>query len=303
MSRIKSHRPGPIIPAGAGSLKSLTVTMAVMCYLACLAIGALILINRAVDNWTSGLAREVTVQVRQLQNAGIEAELAKADALLKEFPGVVRTGILDRDAGAKLLEPWLGKQNLDELPIPRLIRVVVDEKSPPDYEALSAALKEKVKGASLDTHRRWQAELTRMARALSLLSYAVLLLICVSAIAIVIFATRTVLDANRPVVDVLHLVGAKDSYISHQIDNRFLKTGLWAGLIGVILGLITFLLLGLTGTKGGGGVADASRSLLFAPLQVSVWSYAILLMVPVAATLICLITSRITLIRMLRNVL
>ena len=303
MSRIKSHRPGPIIPARAGSLKSLTVTMAVMCYLACLAIGALILINRAVDNWTSGLAREVTVQVRQLQNVGIEAELAKADTLLKEFSGVMRTDILDRDAGAKLLEPWLGKQNLDELPIPRLIRVVVDEKSPPDYEALGAALKKKVKGASLDTHRRWQAELTRMARALSLLSYAVLLLICVSAIAIVIFATRTVLDANRPVVDVLHLVGAKDNYISHQIDNRFLKTGLWAGLIGVILGLITFLLLGLTGAEGGGGVADASRSLLFAPLPVSMWSYAILLMVPVAATLICLITSRITLIRMLRNVL
>ena len=299
---MKGHRPGPIIPARAGSLKSLTVTMAVMCYLACLAIGALILINRAVESWTGGLAREVTVQVRQLQGAQIEAELAKADELLRSFPGVAGTIMLGRDAGAKLLEPWLGNRNLDDLPVPRLIRVVVDAKAPPDYEALALALKEEVKGASLDTHRRWQAELTRMARALSLLSYAVLLLISVSAIAIVIFATRTVLDANRPVVDVLHLVGAKDSYISHQIDGRFLKTGLWAGLIGVMLGLITFLLLGLTGSEGAGGVADASRGLLFAAPEVAVWSYAILLMVPVAATLISLITSRVTLIRMLRNV-
>ena len=54
-----------------------------------------------------------------------------------------------------------------------------------------------MKGASLDTHRRWQAELTRMAGVLEALSYAVLALICISAIAIVIFATRTVLDANR----------------------------------------------------------------------------------------------------------
>ncbi|MGH6906865.1 MAG: cell division protein FtsX [Aestuariivirga sp.] len=295
---MKTHRPGPVIPARAGSLKSLTVTMAVMCYLACLAIGALILINRAVESWTGSLAREVTVQVRQLQGAEIETELAKAESLLKEFPGVVSADVLAREAGAKLLEPWLGNRNLNDLPIPRLIRVVVDEENPPDFTALATVLKA-VKGASLDTHRRWQAELTRMARALSLLSYAVLLLISISAIAIVIFATRTVLDANRPVVDVLHLIGAKDGYISRQIDGRFLKTGLWAGLIGVCLGLVTFFLLGL---MGAGGVADASRGLLFAAPRIAVWSYGVLLMVPVAATLISLITSRVTLIRMLRDV-
>jgi cell division transport system permease protein len=299
----QARKPGPIIPARAGSLKSLTVTMAVMCYLACLALGALILINRAVEAWTSGLSREVTVQVREIQGTDIDKEVLKATALLKNFAGITSVEVLDREAGARLLEPWLGQHNLDNLPIPRLIRVVVDEKAPPDDVALAKLLKEQVKGANLDTHRRWQSELTRMARALSLLSYAVLLLICVSAVAIVIFATRTVLDANRPVVDVLHLVGAKDGYISRQIDRRFLKTGLWAGLIGVLLGLLTFFLLGLTGAEGGGGIADASRSLLFAPPETALTSYAVLLAVPVVATLISLITSRLALIRMLRNVL
>ena len=303
MSGAPRNRPGPVIPSGAGSLRSLTVTMAVMCYLACLAIGALVLINRAVDSWTSGLAREITVQVRQLQSANIDDEVAKAVDILKNFPGIIGSDVLDREAGAKLLEPWLGSHNLEDLPIPRLIRVTVDEAAPPDLERLAALLDEKVKGVNLDTHRRWQNELGRTARALSMLSYAVLLLICVSAIAIVIFATRTVLEANRQVVDVLHLVGAKDGYISRQIDRRFLKTGLWAGLIGVLLGLATFFLLGLTGAEGAGGIADASRSLIFAPPRIAAPSYALLLMVPIVATLISLITSRMTLIRMLRNVL
>ena len=296
-------RRGHIIPPEAAPLKALTVTMTVMCYLACLAIGALILINRAVDSWTSGLSREVTVQVRLLQNSDIDKELANAKALLETTQGVLGVDVLDRGAGAKLLEPWLGPNNLDDLPIPRLIRVTIDEKAPPDFVALEADLKRSVKGASLDTHRRWEAELTRMASALSTLSYAILALICISTIAMVIFATRTVLDANRHVVDVLHLVGAKDGYIARQIDSRFLKTGLMAGLFGAVLGILTFFLLGLTGIAGGGGFADASRGLLFAPPTIAVWSYGALLSVPVIATLICLITSRMALMRMLGSVL
>jgi cell division transport system permease protein len=299
MTNPTATRRGHIIPPEAAPLKALTVTMAVMCYLACLAIGALILINRAVDSWTSGLSREITVQVRILQDADIDKELSNAKALLQATHGVLGVDILDRNAGAKLLEPWLGQNNLDDLPIPRLIRVTIDESSPPDFAALESDLKKSVKGASLDTHRRWEAELTRMASALSALSYAILALICVSTIALVIFATRTVLDANRHVVDVLHLVGAKDGYIARQIDSRFLRTGLWAGLIGVLLGIFTFFLLGLTGPAGGGGFAEASRGLLFAPPNIAAWSYGILLSVPVIATLICLITSRMALMRML----
>ena len=64
MKRPKKFRTGPIIPPEAAPLRALTVTMTVMCYLACLAIGALILIDRAVESWTSGLSREVTVQVQ-----------------------------------------------------------------------------------------------------------------------------------------------------------------------------------------------------------------------------------------------
>ena len=113
MTRQKKFRAGPIIPPEAAPLKALTVTMTVMCYLACLAIGALILIDRAVENWTSGLSREVTVQVRLMQDADIDKELSKAKILLETTVGIVNVAVLERDAGAKLLEPWLGTSNLD----------------------------------------------------------------------------------------------------------------------------------------------------------------------------------------------
>jgi cell division transport system permease protein len=296
-------KQGPIIPPEAAPLKTLTVAMAIMCYLACLAIGTLILINRAVDAWTGGLQSEVTVQIRQVSGADVEAEVKKAEGLLKESSGVVSISVLDRETAAKLLEPWLGPVRiLDELPIPRLIRVTVDPGAPPDFEQLNETLTREVKGASLDTHRRWQAELTRMAGVLKNLSYVVLVLIAVSAIAIVIFASRTVVDANREVVDVLHLVGARDGFISRQVQKRFLKTGLFAGCTGMLAGLLTFLGLSLgDGNSGSAGIAAASRSLLFAPVDVSWRSYAVLLAVPIVATLISVLTARMTLSRILRS--
>ena len=291
-------KPGSIIPSSAASLTSLTVTLAVMSYLACLAIGALILVDRAVTSWTSGLAREMTVQVRMVRNADLEKELEKARAIVTQFPGIAQVEVLDEGASARLLEPWLGTRSLEGLPLPRLIRLLADTANPPDTKALAKALGA-VKGARLDTHRKWEAELTRMARALSVLSYAVLGLISVSAIAIVIFATRAVLQANRHIVDLLHLVGARDSFIARQIDGRFLRTGMLSGLIGVGLGLLTFLLLGLFGGGGDAGLAAASRSLLFSAPRIAVWSYGFLLTVPVAATVICLVTARLTLMRRL----
>ncbi len=291
-------KPGSIIPSSAASLTSLTVTLAVMSYLACLAIGALILVDRAVTSWTSGLAREMTVQVRMIRNADLQQELEKARAIVAAFPGIVKVEVLDEGASGRLLEPWLGTRSLEGLPLPRLIRVLADTANPPDTEALEKALAA-VKGARLDTHRKWEAELTRMARALSVLSYAVLGLISVSAVAIVIFATRAVLQANRHIVDLLHLVGARDSFIARQIDGRFLRTGMLSGLIGVGRGLLTFLLLGLFGGGGDSGVAAASRNLLFSAPKIAVWSYGFLFTVPVAATLICLVTARVTLMRRL----
>ena len=188
-------KPSPIFPKGAAPLRALTVTMAVMCYLACLAIGALVLINRAAESWTQGIAREVTVQIREISGQNMDANLASALSILKSTSGVVDASALPPEEGAKLLEPWLGKVALDELPVPRLIRVAVNQQDPPDYVTLEKRLQAKVKGASLDTHRRWEAELSRMGHGLTLLAALVLGLITLASIMLVIFAARSVLES------------------------------------------------------------------------------------------------------------
>ena len=169
---------------------------------------------------------------------------------------------------------------------------------PPDFTALEIALRNEVPGVSLDTHKRWQAELTRMARVLTTLAYAILALIGICAIAIVIFATRAALEANREVVEVLHLVGARDSFIARQVWGRFLKTGLTAGIIGLVLGILTFFLAAWAAPESFAAIA---REFLSPSSTTLMQNYLALASVPVVATLISLITSRVTLMRILKS--
>jgi cell division transport system permease protein len=294
-------KASPVFPHGAAPLRSLTITMAVMCYLACLATGALVLINQAASAWTQGISREVTVQIRQRSGADMEQQIAAALKILTATPGVAGAEALDKSAGAKLLEPWLGKVPLDELPVPRLIRVTINEASPPDYVALESQLLKQVPDASLDTHRRWQAELSRMADALSLLAIFVLALISLASVMLVVFAARAVLESNRGTVEVLALMGAENRFISRQNDRQFLATGLIAGFAGLLAGLITFTMLFYLAGAGGDGLAAAGRSLVFAPAGVELRVAGALLLVPMAATLVAVWTSRIALLAMLRS--
>jgi cell division transport system permease protein len=297
---MRDVKPGPVIPTSLASMRSLTVTMTVMCYLASLAIGALIMVNHAVDGWTMGLAREVTVQIRETQDDDMELKLAAAIEILKQTKGIASADVLDREAGVKLLEPWLGKEGLEGLPVPRLIRVTIAANASPDYVELETALKTRIKGAVLDTHRRWAGELTRMAGLLSALAAAILALIAASAIAMVIYATRAVLDANRLNVEVLRLVGAKDGYIARQIDRLFLRTGLWSGFAGLGLGILTFAALAFSAEPAVNGLAAAARDLLYLPARENWQSSLGLATLPLAATLIAMLTSRYTLMRMLK---
>lgn len=291
----------PLFPKDAAPLRTLVAAMAVMCFLAVLAVGAIILIERAVTNWSRGLATELTVQVPQVSSRDMEKDIAAALAVLGGTAGVRQAEALPRSASEALLAPWIGSEGLDKLPVPRLIRVVIDDTEPPDTADLERRLARAVPPARLDSHRQWEAELRRMAGTLSILSWLVLGLVALSAMAMVVSASRAVLAANRSTVEVLHLAGAEDGYIARAIDRRFLSAGISAGLIGLAGGVAVFALLGFLGGGEANGVAQAARSLFYMPRGDGGYLLLWFLAVPLAATVIALLTSRMTLMRMLSS--
>ena len=55
-----------------------------------------------------------------------------------------------------------------------------------------------------------------------------------------IMGTRGAMAANRPIVEVLHFVGAQDRYIANRFLRHFLRLGLEGGLIGGLAAMLTF---------------------------------------------------------------
>lgn len=290
-----------IMPDAGAAGRPLTAVIAVMCFLACLALGSLVIISRSVDDWTRSMSSEMTVQIRPIASKDIEREVAKAVKLLKATKGIVAVSALSAEDGAKLLEPWLGPVALmKELPIPRLIEVTVNKRDPPALTALSAELARIVPGATLDNHDRWQKHILRAASAFKLAGYGILFLITVTTIAIVVFATRAAMSSNNDVVEVLHLVGAADSYIALQVQRHFLWVSLKAGFYGAVGGIIIFALLRrlLNGPSPADQGASAQQ-MLVGGSAFGFADYVLFLLVPLAAALISVVTARLAALRIM----
>jgi cell division transport system permease protein len=203
------------------------------------------LVRATASDWQSDVAREVTVQVRAAPGQDAEAQVRRAADLVRSFPGIAEARVYSREESVKLLEPWLGSGlATDDLPVPRLIVVRVASPAQADLPALRRQLAERAPGATLDDHRSWVDRMRAMSDSAVVGGIVILLLMLAATILSVTFATRGAMAANRSIVEVLHLIGARDRFIVGQFQRHFLLLGLKGGLIGGGAAILLFLLLG-----------------------------------------------------------
>ncbi|MGV8997405.1 MAG: cell division protein FtsX [Parvibaculaceae bacterium] len=289
-----------VMPAAGATGLSLVLVIAAMCFLASLALGAALSVAHVTATWTSDLSGSITIEVKQSNEMTPDEQVRAILYILSDTKGVKSARALTKEDVTALLEPWLGTGNVtDDLPLPHLIDLRVDANAPPDLTALSEAISQAAPGAVLDTHRQWQSQLLHAAHAAEWLAYAVLIVVTATMVAIITFATRAGLSANREVVEVLHLTGARDKFIAAEVQRHFLHLGFRGGLIGLALSVLTFLLLGLQS-----GTASSEASLFMLPVSgLRLADYPALICVPVAAALVAVLTARITVMRTLNRLL
>jgi len=250
-----------IVPKDSIAGSALVAVIAIMTFLASLITGAVMLVIGSTAEWQSEVAREMTIQVRPTPNRPIDDEVAKAVAVARAARGVAEVRPYSRQDSVRLLEPWIGTGlAIDDLPVPRIIMVRLQSGIQPDVAALRTALAQQVAGATLDDHGGWVDRMRTMAGSAIAIGIGMLALMLTATILSVAFATRGAMAANRPIVEVLHFVGARDGYIARQFQRHFLALGLKGGAIGggaaIALFALAQLLVGrFIGTAGGEQIA------------------------------------------------
>lgn len=235
-----------IVPKETVAGTALIFVIGIMTFLACLTLGGVSMINTSAQKWQSDISREVTIQIRPFDEVEMEKAQQDASRIALNYEGVAKVVALNDRETARLLEPWLGTGlQLDELPVPRLLTVIIAEDAKPDFATMRAQLEKEVPGATLDDHRTWVDRLTTMALTMVAIGTTIFLLMMAATITTVIFATRGAMAGNKDVVDVLHFVGADSKFISKQFQKHFLMLGLKGAACGTVGAIILFILLGL----------------------------------------------------------
>ncbi len=292
-----------IVPSASIAGNALTVVIAIMSFLACLTAGAVYMVNQSANAWVNDIASEITVELDPVNSADIEKKMTLVSLFLAKQKGITRVKPLTAEDSAKLLEPWLGQTSaLQALPIPRLIAVEIDRSNPPDIQLIKTALSENFEGVTLDDHRRWQAEIRTLTRSAALGGLAVLSLVATATIAVIVSATRSAMATNREIIEVLHFVGANERFISREFERHFLGLGVRAGLMGAFAAAIAFLLLPLmTHMLGGGVVTAADTRRLIGSGELDLAGYFLCVLVVFVVACLCMITSRLGVIRVLKS--
>ena len=287
-----------IVPRSSVAGTSLTLVIGIMAFLASLTLGAVSLVNDTAQAWQSDIAREVTIQVREKEGADLEKALNKVRQIAGGYSGVIAVSVLDEEAMGRLLEPWLGSGlAMDELPVPRLVTLTLDENEPPDLVALRRQIEKEVPQASLDDHRVWVDRLTMMARATIIGGLLVFILMMASTVLTVVFATRGAMSGNRHVIDVLHFVGAERSYIAGQFQRHFLLLGLKGALSGGLLAIMCFLLVNWWAAQNIADPAADQATALFGTFSVGWTGYLGTLVLVFGIAVLTALTSRFTVFR------
>jgi cell division transport system permease protein len=296
------RREQPLVPATSIAGRALVTVIAIMTFLASLTAGTAMLIDHSAQDWRGAVAREMTIQIMPAVGRDIDADVAQAVAAAQSISGVAQVYAYTKAQSEALLQPWLGSGlDLSELPVPRLIVVKLAPHAELNVDALRNAVTTKVPSALIDDHRLWLERLSIMAGTVVVIATIICILVMIAMVLAVGFATRGAMAGNREIIEVLHLVGAADGYISRQFQRHFFRLGLRGGAIGGGAAILVFILAGALSALIRATAGGDQMQAMFGSFALSAKGYGTIVLIGCAMGVVTGLVSRVIVFRHLRR--
>jgi cell division transport system permease protein len=269
-----------------------------MVYLAMIAATVALLVEHVAQRWQRDLSGQLTVELPAVAGEDEAARKQRVDEAVEEIidtNGIIGTRLLDQAEVKRLLSPWLGAQ-ADQLGVtlPDLVAVSLQPGVRPNLSELAERLQAASPGAAIDDHADFNAGAMNFLKTIEVLAVSLLALVLVATAGVVAFVARAGLSIHRRIVEIVHLVGAHDSYIARQFQAQAFRYGFMGAFIGTLLAAATLLSAGVFAARGAAPISAAVRA--FEPWMI--WPLAL---IPLAAVLIAMVTVRLAVLQALRR--
>lgn len=284
------------------STRFLPSIVALMVTLLTFSIVGLAALHDSVGKWSGQIEGSLSIQVPPTRMADRDPE-EREEALqatvddiieqLADMPGISRIEELSPETMSALLEPWLGPDEVvSELPIPRIIEITPETGF--NFDALERRLGEIAPEAVLDDHRIWIERIADVAFSVELALITLIIVLFGATMLSVVFATRSGLSIHRTIIELLHLIGAQDSYIAGQFARHNLRLAFFGALIGLLIALPVSGVIAWLGMRAGWPIP----TLVFSPLFIT-----IIIAIPFVVAGVAQMTAKRTVLRVLRRML
>ena len=230
----------------------LRVMIAAITAVAGLALAAGLALGVGAAQLDQGLRGQMTIEIPPDDKGRVDPALTAAIRKdLSAMPGVSAEP-LRREQIARLLQPWLGAEaaaDLDALPLPQLLDVKVDDDNA--GTRIAAMMRQKYPEVAVADHQAWLNDLSRALRRFAAVAIIIGAALFAALFSTVIFACRAGLAVQRPMIELLHLIGATGGYIGREM-RRYAWRLVWPGCA---VGLIAAILIGAMAANMAGHLA------------------------------------------------
>jgi cell division transport system permease protein len=276
----------------------LMLLVALMTFLAVMALTSSFVLGGMAERWSSGLENRLTIEIPAEKDKAIRPQETiraledRVAAVLRNNPAIVTFDIMEKAEIQELLEPWLGKDALiDTVPLPGLISVQMASSEPETLDKLKTSVQSIDESIAIDTHESWLQDLLRLTGTLQFATFIITLIIGGTTVMAVAGGVRSRMAIYRADVELLHLMGASDEYITRQFQRHTLILALKGGISGAIGGGIIIVLIRL--------FSDDAATGLLPDFHLNLLHILLLLATPLIGAMIAALTARLTVLRAL----
>ena len=229
-----------MLPGGGSASGPTRWVVAVMTALAMLGVAAAIALAPAAAALSGQIAGRATIQIVEPDTIARREAVGAIRLALTDAPYIGTMRTVPEAELVGMASQWLGDGVRDAgLPLPALIDVdLVGGNNQAALQRLESEVRAVAPQARVIAHADWLGPVARFLSVAGWFAAGVALLLVAAAAAVAVVAARGALMAQRPLIDILHLVGATDVQIARLFQRQTLRDAAVGATVGAVLALI-----------------------------------------------------------------